>query len=96
MFQIWNIFFGGRYIVFLMGVFSMYTGLIYNDIFSRSLNIFGSHWVINYNASTISSNKVLQLDPKYDYTNTSYPFGMDPVWQVCIVVLQKKKIIFGF
>lgn len=65
-----------------MGVFSMYTGLIYNDIFSKSLNIFGSHWQVNYNASTISSNKVLQLSPKTDFLETSYPFGMDPVWQV--------------
>lgn len=89
--EIWNIFFGGRYIIFLMGVFSMYTGFIYNDIFSKSLNIFGSRWKINYNASTVSSNHVLQLDPKGDdYLQSPYPFGMDPVWQVAPL----NKIIF--
>ncbi|XP_055697654.1 V-type proton ATPase 116 kDa subunit a 1 isoform X2 [Phlebotomus papatasi] len=89
--EIWNIFFGGRYIIFLMGCFSMYTGLIYNDLFSKSLNIFGSHWRINYNTSTVMENKVLQLDPAgEDYLQYPYPFGMDPVWQVAPL----NKIIF--
>lgn len=89
--EIWNIFFGGRYIIFLMGVFSMYTGSIYNDMFSKSLNVFGSHWFTNYNASTVVENKVLQLDPKgEDFAQTPYPFGMDPVWQVAPL----NKIIF--
>jgi V-type H+-transporting ATPase subunit a len=87
--EIWNIFFGGRYIIFLMGCFSMYTGFIYNDIFSKSLNIFGSGWTINYNVSTVMENKALQLDPKYDFGRT-YPIGMDPVWQVAPL----NKIIF--
>lgn len=84
LFQIWNIFFGGRYIILLMGVFSMYTGFIYNDIFSKSLNIFGSYWnVTRYSASTIMNNKDLQLNPdSYDYYQVPYPIGMDPVWQV--------------
>ncbi|XP_058117624.1 V-type proton ATPase 116 kDa subunit a 1 isoform X7 [Anopheles ziemanni] len=89
--EIWNIFFGGRYIIFLMGVFSMYTGFVYNDIFSKSLNLFGSAWSINYNTSTVMSNKALQLDPKgLDYAQTPYPIGLDPVWQVAPL----NKIIF--
>ncbi|XP_011056097.1 PREDICTED: V-type proton ATPase 116 kDa subunit a isoform 1 isoform X1 [Acromyrmex echinatior] len=88
--EIWNIFFGGRYIIFLMGMFSMYTGLIYNDIFSKSFNIFGSNWLVNYNFSTIQHNKELQLNPNStDYVDYPYPFGMDPVWQ-----LAENKIIF--
>ncbi|KAH8381592.1 hypothetical protein KR093_008743 [Drosophila rubida] len=89
--EIWNIFFGGRYIIFLMGVFSMYTGLIYNDIFSKSLNIFGSHWHMSYNKSTVWNNKLLQLNPSTnDYEGTPYPFGIDPIWQVA----NANKIIF--
>lgn len=88
--EIWNIFFGGRYIIFLMGVFSMYTGLIYNDMFSKSLNVFGSTWKIHYNTSTIMENEHLQLDPKDAYIQSSYPFGLDPIWQVA----RSNKIIF--
>ncbi|KAK2585280.1 hypothetical protein KPH14_009971 [Odynerus spinipes] len=88
--EIWNIFFGGRYIIFLMGLFSMYTGLIYNDIFSKSLNIFGSHWNITYDFSTVHSNRALQLNPNTtEYIQYPYPLGMDPVWQ-----LAENKIIF--
>merc|ERR1712165_58357 len=87
--EIFNIFFGGRYIVFLMSIFSIYTGLIYNDIFSKSVNIFGSHWSaknLTFTASDTSPIHLeasMMLDPKdpTQYSNTSYPFGVDPVWQ---------------
>ena len=42
--QMFSTIFNGRYIVFFMGVFSIYTGMIYNDVFSKSLNLFGSSW----------------------------------------------------
>lgn len=88
--EIWNIFFGGRYIVFLMGLFSMYTGFIYNDVFSKSLNIFGSYWAINTDWATIHDNKDYQLDPNTtSYIGHPYPIGMDPIWQ-----LAENKIIF--
>lgn len=90
--EIWNIFFGGRYIILLMGLFSVYTGFIYNDVFSKSMNIFGSSWQINYNESTVTSNSKLILDPSIrfnDYKQYPYPIGVDPVWQ-----LAENKIIF--
>lgn len=81
--EIWNIFFGGRYIILLMGIFSMYTGFIYNDVFSKSMNIFGSAWSINFNETVIMRDNQLELDPKGDdLSETVYPIGLDPAWQL--------------
>ncbi|KAI8043329.1 hypothetical protein M5D96_004658 [Drosophila gunungcola] len=88
--EIFNIFFGGRYIILLMGIFSIYTGFIYNDVFSKSMNIFGSAWHMNYTRDTVedASLKYITLRPN-DTVYKTYPFGMDPIWQ-----LADNKIIF--
>ncbi|XP_031338492.1 V-type proton ATPase 116 kDa subunit a-like isoform X2 [Photinus pyralis] len=100
--EIAKIFFGGRYIILLMGLFSIYTGMIYNDVFSRSVNIFGSGWVVTYDNTTMVENKFLQLNPNGSYTGSPYEFGLDPVWQLAtnkILFLNsfkmKLSIIFG-
>ncbi|ALC38623.1 Vha100-2 [Drosophila busckii] len=101
--EIFNIFFGGRYIILLMGCFSIYTGIIYNDVFSKSMNIFGSGWHNAFNTSTIldTSTHYLQYRPKMSNYKT-YPLGMDPIWQMAdnkIIFLNtfkmKLSIIFG-
>uniref|UniRef100_A0A8C8YR61 V-type proton ATPase subunit a n=1 Tax=Prolemur simus TaxID=1328070 RepID=A0A8C8YR61_PROSS len=82
--------FSGRYIILLMGVFSMYTGLIYNDCFSKSLNIFGSSWSVrpmftynNWTDETLQGNPVLQLNPALPGVfGGPYPFGIDPIWNI--------------
>lgn len=101
--EIWTIFFGGRYIILLMGFFSMYTGFVYNDVFSKSMNIFGSSWTINYNISTVQENNELQMNPaSIDLEDYVYPIGLDPAWQLAtnkIIFLNSYKmklsIIFG-
>ncbi|XP_002719444.1 V-type proton ATPase 116 kDa subunit a 1 isoform X4 [Oryctolagus cuniculus] len=82
--------FSGRYIILLMGVFSIYTGLIYNDCFSKSLNIFGSSWSVrpmftlsNWTEDTLRGNPVLQLNPSVPGVfGGPYPFGIDPIWNI--------------
>uniref|UniRef100_A0A673ZQ16 V-type proton ATPase subunit a n=1 Tax=Salmo trutta TaxID=8032 RepID=A0A673ZQ16_SALTR len=77
--------FAGRYIILLMGVFSIYTGIIYNDCFSKSLNLFGSGWSVRpmFDPRTLDENKVLQLDPAVrGVFNGPYPIGIDPIWNI--------------
>ena len=72
-----------------MGLFSVYTGIIYNDVFSRSLNIFGSSWTIDgYTIDDITGNAELTLSPYTHFARfnaSPYPVGLDPVWQVIFI-----------
>jgi len=90
--EVFRIIFGGRYIIIMMGIFSIYTGLIYNDTFSRPFNIFGSAWRANISEETLQAEEMFMLDPKDEagqYTQSPYPFGIDPVW-----INAENKIVF--
>uniref|UniRef100_UPI00359018C4 V-type proton ATPase 116 kDa subunit a 1-like isoform X6 n=1 Tax=Myxine glutinosa TaxID=7769 RepID=UPI00359018C4 len=88
--EIWNTFFAGRYIILLLGAFSMYTGIIYNDCFAKSLDMFGSSWspramftTHNWTDADLKGNSLLQLDPAVPGVfNGPYPFGIDPIWHI--------------
>ncbi|KAI4880175.1 hypothetical protein NFI96_014488 [Prochilodus magdalenae] len=91
--EIWNTFFEGRYIILMMGIFSVYTGFIYNDCFSKSLNLFGSGWNVSamfkhsaqgpWDLNMLPSNRFLTLDPNITGVFTGpYPLGIDPIWNL--------------
>uniref|UniRef100_A0A665V7S2 V-type proton ATPase subunit a n=1 Tax=Echeneis naucrates TaxID=173247 RepID=A0A665V7S2_ECHNA len=88
--EIWNTFFEGRYIILMMGLFSIYTGLIYNDCFSKSLNIFGSGWSVKAIQTSglndvLLGNHALTLDPNVTGVfKGPYPLGIDPIWNLAI------------
>uniref|UniRef100_A0A8C3A8L6 V-type proton ATPase subunit a n=1 Tax=Cyclopterus lumpus TaxID=8103 RepID=A0A8C3A8L6_CYCLU len=90
--EIWTTFFNGRYIILMMGIFSIYTGLIYNDCFSKSLNIFGSSWSVKamftnqqWTNKTLRTNALLTLDPNISGVFSGpYPFGIDPIWNMAV------------
>ncbi|XP_042506301.1 V-type proton ATPase subunit a1-like isoform X3 [Macadamia integrifolia] len=68
--------FGGRYVLFLMALFSIYCGLIYNEFFSVPFHIFGETAYKCRDPSCSDAHTTGLI--KYRDT---YPFGVDPSWR---------------
>lgn len=68
--------FGGRYVLLLMSLFSIYCGLIYNEFFSVPFNIFGESAYKCRDTSCSDARSVGLI--KYQ---DPYPFGVDPSWR---------------
>lgn len=72
--ELFSMAFYGRYIMLMMGTFSMYTGLIYSDAFSKELPLFKSMWEV---PEGFKPNSTVTMTRREGYT---YPFGMDWRW----------------
>ncbi|KAL7747917.1 H(+)-transporting V0 sector ATPase subunit a [Sorochytrium milnesiophthora] len=92
--EILRMIFAGRYLILLMGIFSLFTGLIYNDMFSRMMSIFASGWALD-DDPVVPGGKVGRQ-------TGVYPFGVDWVWMFAEEKLlftnsykMKMSIVFG-
>lgn len=79
--------FGGRYVIFLMGLFSIYTGALYNEFFAMPMTVFGkTHFICpeeieldarGFEVCHEASKTGLIMPPGA----SPYPFGVDPGWK---------------
>ncbi|XP_010271518.1 PREDICTED: V-type proton ATPase subunit a2-like [Nelumbo nucifera] len=67
--------FGGRYVIMMMALFSIYTGLIYNEFFSVPFELFGRSAYACRDPSCSDSTTVGLIKVR-----GTYPFGVDPAW----------------
>ncbi|KAG0473082.1 hypothetical protein HPP92_014939 [Vanilla planifolia] len=67
--------FGGRYLILFMAIFSIYTGLIYNEFFSVPFEIFGpsAYGCRDASCRDATTSGLIKV-------RRTYPFGLDPTW----------------
>ncbi|KAK6159508.1 hypothetical protein DH2020_006822 [Rehmannia glutinosa] len=67
--------FGGRYVIMLMSLFSIYTGLIYNEFFSVPFELFAPSAYVCRDPACRDATTVGLIKAR-----DTYPFGVDPAW----------------
>lgn len=72
--ELFSMAFFGRYIMLMMGLFSMYTGLIYCDAFSKDLPLFRSMWRWPEGFQEGEAVEAERIEGE------TYAFGMDWMW----------------
>eukprot|EP00803_Ostreobium_quekettii_P005308 evm.model.scf_1350.7 EVM.evm.TU.scf_1350.7 scf_1350:36664-41913(-) len=77
--------FGGRYVILMMAIFSIYTGLVYNEAFSMPTTLFGdTKWVCQNGTQDDWTAVDIRFCHGRNLTflnNTDpYPLGLDPAW----------------
>lgn len=75
--ELFGMAFYGRYIMLMMGIFSMYTGLIYCDAFSKEIPLFKSMWEWEFPDNYEPDKTTVTARRIEGYT---YPFGLDWKW----------------
>ncbi|KFG80729.1 vacuolar ATP synthase 98 kDa subunit [Metarhizium anisopliae] len=76
-FELFAMVFYGRYIALVMAVFSIFTGLIYNDVFSKSMTLFPSAWKYE-KPNGWQPGQTIEATLNDD--GYRYPFGLDWAW----------------
>ncbi|KAK1427281.1 hypothetical protein QVD17_15964 [Tagetes erecta] len=67
--------FGGRYVILMMSIFSIYTGFIYNEFFSVPFELFGRSAYACRDPSCGDATTIGMIKVR-----DTYPFGVDPMW----------------
>jgi V-type H+-transporting ATPase subunit a len=86
-----QIMFGGRYVILLMAIFSIFTGFIYNEMFSVVTTFFGPTRFACATDSSLTDPVAIQMNPdlcpsafqtglEMTTPGRPFPFGVDPAW----------------
>lgn len=67
--------FGGRYVILMMSLFSIYTGLIYNEFFSIPFELFSPSAYVCRDPQCRDATTIGLIKAR-----DTYPFGVDPAW----------------
>jgi len=99
-----EIVFGGRYVLFVMSLFSIYVGFVYNEFFSMPMTIFGKSTYTwrGDEACRAWTGGEGDSGATCASSSNSYAFGSDPIWHGTLSDIQffnsmkmKLSIIFG-